>query len=169
MEKLLKELLEANRHQRHDFLNHLQVIWGFIKIKKEDKAIEYIQTITDYLQSLRELNNIVNAELAADISAKVLQLGLQKGFRVSVPEPWNIGYENIPKVRDFLNELWGKLVETVIVQETYLKLKFTDGKIILDVHNINEEFSWEIYKLIGEKHEIKTQIQENILTYLIEG
>lgn len=169
MENLLKELLEANRHQRHDFLNHLQVLWGFLKIKKEDKAIEYMQVVTDYLQELRMLNNIVNSQLAADISVKVLNLGLKKGFNVSIPEPWSISDKNIPKVKDFLNEFWEKLVQVVVEEDMEIKLAFVNSKIILDVHNINEDFSWEAFRSIGDEYGIKTRIQDNTLAYYIEG
>lgn len=169
MEKLLKELLEANRYQRHDFLNHLQVIWGFLKIKKEDKAITYMQDVTDYLQGLRELNNIGNIELAADVTAKILSIGLKKKFRVSVPESWNIADENIPKVRYFLNEFWEKLVQVASDEVIDIKLAFKEGKIILDVHNINDDFPWEVFSSIGDKYEIENQVEDNVLTYLVEG
>jgi len=169
VENLLKGLLEANRHQRHDFLNHLQVIWGFLKIKKEDKAIEYMQDVTDYLQGLRELNNIGNIELAADISVKVLSLGLKKGFRISIPEVWNLEDKNIPKVRDFLNEFWEKLLQVVIPEDLNIKLTFKEGKIILDVHNINGEFPWEVFCSVGAGYKIKNHIAGNTLTYIFEG
>jgi len=167
VEKLLKELLEANRHQRHDFLNHLQVIWGYIKIKREEKAIEYLQDVTDYLQGLRDLNKISHIELAADISAKILSLGLNKGFRICVPEVWNIEDENIPKVRDFLNEFWDKLVKEVFAENASFTLTFNEGEIVLDVHNINGEFSWQIFSSIGEKYEIRNLIEDKKLIYFV--
>jgi len=80
VEQLLAALLEANRHQRHDFLNHLQVVWGYLKLNKPDRAIEYIKEVTTYFQGLRDLNNISSAELAANVSSKVIYLGLNKCF-----------------------------------------------------------------------------------------
>ncbi|KJS82045.1 MAG: hypothetical protein JM58_13390 [Peptococcaceae bacterium BICA1-8] len=167
MEKLLKELLEANRHQRHDFLNHLQVIWGFIKIKREEKAIEYLQEVTDYLQGLRDLNKISHIELVADISAKILSLGLNKGFKICVPEVWDIEDENIPKVRDFLNEFWDKLVKEVLMENAIVTLTLNEGKIVLDVNNVNGEFPWQIFSSIGDKYEIRSLAEDRKLIYFV--
>jgi hypothetical protein len=169
VKELLEDLLEANRHQRHDFLNHLQVIWGFLKIKKEERAIGYMQDVTEHLQSLRELNNINNKQLAAVLTAKALNLGLIKGFRISVPEPWDTKDENIPKVTDFLNVFWARLVPFIIGNDINSKLVFTQGKIILDVHNSKVDFPWQDFCVIGDKYGIKNQLEGNKLTYCIEG
>ncbi|NLT94426.1 MAG: hypothetical protein GXW85_02655 [Clostridia bacterium] len=169
MQELLEELLEANRHQRHDFLNHLQVIWGFLRIKKEERAVQYMQDVTEYLQGLRELNNFANIQLAADLTAKALKLGLIKGFRISVPEPWDTKDENIPKVRDFLNEFWERLVPIVSDSDMNINLVFTKGKIILDEHNKKEDFPWSDFCAIGDKYGYKNQVEDNKLTYCIEG
>lgn len=40
-ECLLKKLLEVHQIQRHDFMNHLQVISGFLQLGNLDKAKEY--------------------------------------------------------------------------------------------------------------------------------
>jgi len=167
MEKLLMDLLEANRHQRHDFLNHLQVIWGFIKIKREEKAIEYLQDVTEYLQGLRDLNRITYIGLAADLSAKILSLGINKGFRICVPEVWNIEDENIPKVRDFLNEFWDKLVKEILVESASVELTLNKGKIVLEVHNIKGEFPWQIFSSIGDKYGIRNLVEDKRLIYFV--
>ena len=41
----MKELLEVLRVQRHNFLNHLQVISGLLQLKKYDRVSEYIMNI----------------------------------------------------------------------------------------------------------------------------
>lgn len=169
MEDLLEELLEANRHQRHDFLNHLQVIWGFLKIKKEDRAIQYMQEVTEYLQSLRALNNIGDSRLAAALTAKILALGLIKGFRISIPQPWDTKDENIPKVRDFLNEFWERLTPLILGNDINIKLAFLPGKIILSVDNKEEDFPWTDFSAIGEKFGFENLVEGSVLTYCIEG
>ena len=37
-EDLLKKILEVLRIQRHDFMNHLQVIYGYIQLGNLEKA-----------------------------------------------------------------------------------------------------------------------------------
>lgn len=45
----MEDLLEALRVQRHDFLNHLQVISGLLQLKKYDRAQEYIKQVAEQL------------------------------------------------------------------------------------------------------------------------
>ncbi|MDK2824389.1 MAG: hypothetical protein PWP71_2307 [Clostridia bacterium] len=159
VDQLLNELLKTNRHQRHDFLNHLQVIWGFLKLNKNDKAIEYIQEVSNHLQSLRQLNNIASTELAADISAKVLSLGFNEGFKISIPEVWYIEDKNIPKVRSFFNEIWERLINKVMMEKANIVISFLNGKIIIDMQNINGELEYQTIKSIAEKQGIKCLVE----------
>ncbi|MFZ5945946.1 MAG: Spo0B domain-containing protein [Bacillota bacterium] len=132
MDKVLISLLDADRHQRHDFLNHLQVIWGYIKLKKDDKALEYIQDVTTYLQALRELNKILPPTLAADISAKVLGLGLSKNFEIRVPHFWDFEEKNISIVRSFFNDIWEKLIIKVVNEGFFVKIILEECKVIFE-------------------------------------
>lgn len=42
----LEDLLEVIQSQRHDFLNHLQVISGLLQLNKVDRAREYIDQVS---------------------------------------------------------------------------------------------------------------------------
>ncbi|MDA8235285.1 MAG: Spo0B domain-containing protein [Clostridia bacterium] len=42
----MKELMEVLRVQKHDFLNHLQVISGYLQLDKAEKARDYIQQVS---------------------------------------------------------------------------------------------------------------------------
>ncbi|MHB8171708.1 MAG: Spo0B domain-containing protein [Thermincolia bacterium] len=42
----MKELMEVLRVQKHDFLNHLQVISGYLQLEKAEKARDYIQQVS---------------------------------------------------------------------------------------------------------------------------
>ena len=39
------ELIRLLRLQRHDFINHFQVIHGFLQLGKTQKALEYIEDL----------------------------------------------------------------------------------------------------------------------------
>lgn len=43
-------LLQFLRRQRHDFLNHLQVISGFIQLGQLERAMEYVQRVSRDLE-----------------------------------------------------------------------------------------------------------------------
>lgn len=40
------------RSIRHDFINHIQVIQGLLKIKREDRALEYVNSLTSEIETI---------------------------------------------------------------------------------------------------------------------
>lgn len=56
---LVKELVELFRTERHDFLNHMQVLLSLIQLGKYERAQEYIFEVSDSIKKesafLREL------------------------------------------------------------------------------------------------------------------
>lgn len=55
---LEKYVIEQMRLQRHDFMNYLQVIYGYIQINKPDEAINYIKNINKYMITLSKIFNL---------------------------------------------------------------------------------------------------------------
>lgn len=43
------------RLQRHDFLNHLQVIQGFLQLGKTDRALRYMEDIIEDVRDIEKL------------------------------------------------------------------------------------------------------------------
>ncbi|MBO8168789.1 MAG: Spo0B domain-containing protein [Thermoanaerobacteraceae bacterium] len=43
MDKLTAQCMKVIRGQKHDFLNHLQVIFGLLQLGKSDKALQYVK------------------------------------------------------------------------------------------------------------------------------
>ncbi|MGB9804005.1 MAG: Spo0B domain-containing protein, partial [Desulfofundulus sp.] len=77
----LKSLLEFVRLQRHDFLNHLQVISGLIQMNKGEKAREYIVEVAREMERLGKIIHLqvpeaTTAFLAALAGASNLQVEL---------------------------------------------------------------------------------------------
>lgn len=44
-EQVCDELLRLLRVQRHDFINHLQVIHAMLQLRRTDKALAYIENL----------------------------------------------------------------------------------------------------------------------------
>ncbi|MEG6523223.1 sensor histidine kinase [Desulfotomaculum sp. 1211_IL3151] len=67
-EKLQNELAQNTIHllrcHRHDFLNHLQVILGYIQLNKTNKAEEYIKNINQEVSDIRVISQIQIPEVA---------------------------------------------------------------------------------------------------------
>jgi len=49
------EIVKYIREQRHDFMNHIQVIWGYLQLDKPDQAMRYIGELNSKLGVLGAL------------------------------------------------------------------------------------------------------------------
>lgn len=57
-----QSMLQTMRSIRHDFINHIQVIQGLLKLKREDRAYEYVKSLTSEVESMElplKINNPV--------------------------------------------------------------------------------------------------------------
>ena len=59
------KMLELISVQRHDFLNHLQVISGLLQLKKEERAREYILEVGQDIKDLSKISHLKVPEAAA--------------------------------------------------------------------------------------------------------
>jgi len=66
----LSELVRAIRVQRHDFVNHMQVVYALMKTGKFDKAIEYIADLSHDIQITGAMLSVDIPELSALLLAK---------------------------------------------------------------------------------------------------
>ncbi|CEH28254.1 Spo0B domain-containing protein [Aneurinibacillus migulanus] len=94
----MKEIIEVMNHQRHDWLNHIQVLLGYLKLEKYEMCEEYIRKITAdanrdtlvsrleypplvaYLLSFNALHN--NVRIEVEIPAPFSLLTLEEGPRI---------------------------------------------------------------------------------------
>jgi len=60
-----EDMLKVVSVMRHDFLNHLQVISGYLQLDKKERAGEYIREVTWNLQRLSEVVHLKVPEIAA--------------------------------------------------------------------------------------------------------
>jgi hypothetical protein len=61
------------RGQRHDFLNHVNVIHSFVELGKFDELKNYIEALTGEISTLNDLIKIGQPEIAAIIQAKMVE------------------------------------------------------------------------------------------------
>lgn len=62
--------LKSREIQRHDYINHLQIIQGLIELNKSEKAMEYIKGITNQCWSDKTIYNIDHPAISALINSK---------------------------------------------------------------------------------------------------
>ena len=65
-----EEMVKVLRAQRHDFLNHLSVISGFIQLRKLEDATNYVKIATGELAATGRVINLAAPELAALVLSK---------------------------------------------------------------------------------------------------
>lgn len=81
IQSLQKSAIKTLNHHRHDWMNDLQVVYGYIRLKKLDKTIEYVEKISErmamessisklgvpslisYIQSFRTISNSLELQV----------------------------------------------------------------------------------------------------------
>ncbi|CEP67037.1 Signal transduction histidine kinase, sporulation regulator SpoOB [Moorella glycerini] len=58
------EVISLLRWQRHDILNHLQVISGYLQLQKSDRALSYLQEVIVQIEQVGRLMRLKQPELA---------------------------------------------------------------------------------------------------------
>jgi hypothetical protein len=60
-----RALIHFLRIQQHDFMNHMQVIHGYLQLNKPQRAMEYIEDIITQKQNLSAIYKLADPEMAA--------------------------------------------------------------------------------------------------------
>ncbi|WP_125152593.1 Spo0B domain-containing protein [Clostridium rectalis] len=94
----LCEFIDILREQRHDFMNELQIIYGYLQIQKEDNAREYIKELSERSNKISELYS-----LGDNILGYILELNIRKLWLSSVKVSLDIEISRLNK-EPFLNE-----------------------------------------------------------------
>ncbi|MGE5614757.1 MAG: sensor histidine kinase [Bacillota bacterium] len=68
----LETLNSTLRAQRHDFLNHLQVVYSLMEMEEYHAAAEYIEKVYDDIQKVSKILKTSNAAVNALLQAKLL-------------------------------------------------------------------------------------------------
>lgn len=59
-----QEMMRALSHYRHDWMNDLQVLFGYVRLQKYDKLAPYLERIKSKLGEESQISNIGNASLS---------------------------------------------------------------------------------------------------------
>lgn len=80
-----KETIDILRVHRHDFMNHIQVIYGLLQLKKQETAEEYVREVIGGIQTETGVTKIENPVLAALFIKKSVhaeQMGVKLSIRL---------------------------------------------------------------------------------------
>ncbi|QMV43525.1 GHKL domain-containing protein [Cohnella cholangitidis] len=115
----INDMFTSIRGQRHDFLNHVQVIHTMVQMGKTDQLRAYV---ADLVKETRDVSDIVHHSspaLAAFIQAKVtVAIGKGITFTYEMPDDWNTDETTI-RVIDII-KIMGNLVDNAFDETSLL-------------------------------------------------
>lgn len=106
--KSLDNFINILRAQRHEFNNHLQIIWGLICVGKYDDAVRYIEQISENLKSTSKFYGLGCAELSALIFAKS---SLAQKYDINFEFHYNVDFSNLKFDSMDLINICGNLID----------------------------------------------------------
>lgn len=99
------------RAQRHDYLNHLQVVYGLMELEQYDDATEYIEKVYSDIQQVNSVLRTAIPAVNAILQAKQ-QMCLSRGIEMTVDARTNLA--GIP-VEDWeLCRIFGNIIDNAI-------------------------------------------------------
>ncbi|GBF34869.1 signal transduction histidine kinase [Desulfocucumis palustris] len=110
----LLTMLEFISVQRHDFLNHLQVISGLVQLNKSDRVIDYIRQVCIDVERLSKVIHLKNPYVAAalllgnhqaEMHQVVIDFNIQTDFEecaVPAGEMGSVLYEALSRAVNYL-------------------------------------------------------------------
>ncbi len=124
--------VEQMRLQRHEFMNYLQVIYGYIQINRPQEAVNYIKGINKKMTVLSQLFNLECSSFALLLQDLIIQcnkFGIDVEFNTEVEY---ISYEIFSKNIAEKSKLF-ITIKDIIVSE----MKNKDNKIYIDLTEEN--------------------------------
>lgn len=109
----IDECIKMLRKQRHDFMNDLQVVYGYMQGNKQDKALEYIDTLCTENVNIGEIYS-VNCDALAHCLEENIKKSRLKGSKINLDieiefENSNIFKEDYYKKSELVNNIFNEL------------------------------------------------------------
>ncbi|MGH4117834.1 sensor histidine kinase [Clostridium sp.] len=79
----LEDLYKTLRGQRHDFMNHLQVVYSLMEMNENSEATEYIENVFKDIQKINKVLKTSNPAVNALLQAKILY-GEKRGIKTEI-------------------------------------------------------------------------------------
>lgn len=147
----INRMFTSIRGQRHDFINHLQVIHSLTQMGKTGDLQRYVRDLVQETQEMSEIVNHNSPALAAFVQAKTA-VAVTKGIAFSCELPKRReGDDNSIRTIDMIKIL-GNLVDNAFDEVILLpadcrfvhaSVQYEDGKIVMEVTNRGKALSPE--------------------------
>ncbi|MBU5483555.1 Spo0B domain-containing protein [Clostridium sp. MSJ-11] len=109
----LEKTIELLRKQRHDFMNDLQIIYGYLQMGREDRAREAIKKLSMHNENISEIYSLGDSYLAYSLEENIRRI-LGKNVDVNIDieisnfskPPFEIDYD---KKINLVNNIFNKV------------------------------------------------------------
>lgn len=108
----MREILDLISVQRHDFLNHLQVISGLLQLNKPEKALDYIKQISYLAGQDSYICRINNSDLALRLMLEQHKAA-QRGIELEIIV---LQFSEVALPERLLSQVIGQLVQFAMDQ-----------------------------------------------------
>lgn len=157
--KPYSDMVNIFREQRHDFLNHIQVILGYLQLNKADRAVTYIKKVNEEMLEFSPVTKLENPFLVMTL-IQVYQKSKSFGIKLSFQFGNNITlYRNYDEsVTNLLGAVLDRYIEFVGAmgkEEQSMQLSLSE----ID-HNICWEISASFFEYEELVRELKNQLNE---------
>ncbi|MFC5469808.1 sensor histidine kinase [Cohnella suwonensis] len=135
----INDMFTSIRGQRHDFLNHVQVIHTMAQMGKLEQLKNYSAELVKETRSVSEIANHSSPALAAFAQAKTtVAIGKGIAFSCELPDQWNV-QETTVKVIDII-KIIGNLVDNAFDESIHLpsERRRVHASIRIDTNNLIE-------------------------------
>lgn len=106
-----RDLVDVLRANRHDYINHINVLSGLVQIGRTDLFVEYVKEVAGKLDDQQSIGRIKNVSAAA-LLLKKQGLAEEHGIKVAVEIETNLNNLDVPAMD--INRILGNLIDNAV-------------------------------------------------------
>ncbi len=149
------DIIKLLRVQKHDFLNHFQVILGYLQLEKYENALEYTKNAINITQengSIMKLNTNLSF-LFMNLLLKIQMIGVEPKIKIStlLDKINNKEEDNLCKIID---NLW----KTITAQ--LLRCSTDERYLEINIHEVEENYIFSFKFSYNENTIFYKEIEE---------
>lgn len=135
----MQELVSDIRGQRHDFISHLQTVYGLLQLNKPESAQEYLTEVVREVRACAQLVKLEQPEVGALIQAKATQAAIRS---INLNLAIQSRLSNLPIRPLHLNRVLGNLLDNAFDAVMYLE---PAGRFVrLDIGEDEKNFTFSV-------------------------
>ncbi|OPY55852.1 MAG: Sensor protein CitS [Pelotomaculum sp. PtaU1.Bin035] len=152
-----EEMMNKISKQRHDFNNHLQMVYGLIELDQYKKAKEYLSTIFSDISVYNEALKSENIELVALLHSKI---GQAESKNIEIELYINGNIKHLPLNTMELSSIIGNLTDNALdaternpsdKRKITLNIEQSGSYLLVSISNYTDQVKPEMMDLLFEK------------------